>query len=203
MSVREEVLKEIEEQVEREIQQILSEAEGTAKKILNDAEEEANRIRQEEVRKRLSEERRQLIHARLESKRIVSEARQEALDRVMEEVENRIKKLVNENRDKYREVMKRLLVEAISSLDGEKFLIHVNERDRDLVKRLISEIKRVTKRLVELHVSERPVEMMGGVIVETADGKQIFNNTLDARLIRAREELLGQVREILLGSGSG
>jgi vacuolar-type H+-ATPase subunit E/Vma4 len=53
---------------------------------------------------------------------------------------------------------------------------------------------------VSLKMIDEPLRSIGGVVVRSSDHREIFNNTLEARLARVRQENLPEISRVLSGS---
>ena len=196
------MLKEIERASEEEAKSIIEEAEKKAKQIVEDAKRKV-----EEIRKRkLDEKKKELENkmavmtafAKLEGRKEYLLAKKNILEEVFKRFEERVTEAVK-NQDINSKLLKKMLNEALENLDGEEFIVHSNRRDMDLLKKILREVeKEISKnRNIKLRLSQEPVDIKGGVIVERADGRQIFNNALEAKLIRVRQEFESEVYRML------
>ncbi|RLE71157.1 MAG: hypothetical protein DRJ43_00320 [Thermoprotei archaeon] len=196
---------------------ILEDASKEAERILYEAEVEARRI-VEDARRRADEELRRALEdaerrAREEGARLVRDARRRSLELRREAIRlayeivteafdvaaRRISRVIEAD---YAEILSRLIVEAAVQLGGDDLKVAVNLRDRRLAEKLLSgledEVSRIMSKSVRLSLEEEPVSIIGGAIVTTADGSLIYNNSLEARLERAREELTPIIIQRLL-----
>jgi vacuolar-type H+-ATPase subunit E/Vma4 len=80
---------------------------------------------------------------------------------------------------------------------GQKDLVvQVNPKDSALLSEDV--LKRLSKKAhVELRLSEKTEDCVGGCIIQTADGKMIYNNTIDNRLEELKPTLRVEVAKIL------
>lgn len=112
----------------------------------------------------------------------------------MEESVNRVKEIVEGDEGVYLKALKRLSVEAILNVDSDEVVVYLcNERDKRLFNRIVNEVVEEVKakgKNVRVRVADEVLNCMGGVLVVSADGKEYFNNTIEARITRAREEYL-------------
>ena len=186
---------------EIEAQEIIEDATEQATKIVKEAQEKASKIksqRTKEVSENLIErETSELDSARLEEKKRIAnikfELQEEALARAME----KLKKISDDFSVQYQESLKKLIIEAASNIRATDLEVLTNARDREWVKDRLAELKgEISKKKgaqVALKVGEEALNTIGGAIVRDKSKRQIFNSTLEARLAKAKQELLGEI----------
>ena len=171
---------------ERE-QEIKEKAQKNCEKILNSAKLEAeNLIRRETVNEK--------IKTRW---KILSQKRNfvnEAFEKAEKQFESSVKK------EYYEKKLNSLIQEAVIAAGGGNLELLLNEKDgkRKLPIKEIS--KNVTSKMgtdVSLRISKKKLNNVGGVIIQTADGKTKIDNTLEALLERLRNNLEPKISEIL------
>lgn len=119
---------------------------------------------------------------------------------VFEKVNDELRKLAESASDEYKSLLKRLVDEAVNAIGGSKFVVLVNERDVDLMREIVKTIekeRRKEDKEFSIKLSSRRIKGIGGVVVESEDGSKIYNNTLEGRLLRARNMLRAEVGKIL------
>lgn len=158
----------------------IAEAEEEADRILEQAEEEAE-IEAEALREQT------LSGARLEAKTMQSRARKELLDDLRGAVEDRLAALDDGRED----LTEALLDDAIEELDADAGTVHVAEGDADLAEELLAD-----RDGFELGGTE---DVLGGVIVDSADGDVRVTNTFDAVLDRVWSDDVREITSRLLG----
>ncbi|MCD6443751.1 V-type ATP synthase subunit E [Candidatus Bathyarchaeota archaeon] len=191
------LISEVERQAMEEAEKIIAKAREEAEKIIEDAKKKAEEIRNKQkqaVMRELEQKKTvSLATIRLEGKRKVLEVKYKYLRLALDKAEEILKEKAETGDEDYLKALERLLVEALSQVDGEA-VIFVNERDRRRVEGILEKlgVRRAT-------LSDRHVDITGGVIVQSRNGKQIFNNSLDARLNKIKDEIGGELIEILFG----
>ncbi|MBS7630357.1 hypothetical protein KEJ47_02080 [Candidatus Bathyarchaeota archaeon] len=199
----------IERTVAKRNETLLS-AEETAKKILQAAERERERIKAESEKQILSIVSSELRAVRdriigkanLEGRRTLMSAREEVLSALYDEAMFRLEAIA-EGRDtkiRYGEVLKKLLIEAISAIGGEEFIVSVNKRDYAFLKENLADIKEEMKEYVGdviIRLDAKTIDAIGGVIIRNPEETKIYYNTLDARLLKARRKTESEVAKIL------
>ncbi|KAK9193704.1 hypothetical protein WN944_004401 [Citrus x changshan-huyou] len=221
--------------VSRQIQQMVrfirQEAEEKANEISVSAEEEFNiekmqlfeaekkKIKQEYERKsKQAEARRKIEYSmQLNAARIKFLQAQDDAVNAMKEAASKELLNVSNDKNKYRTVLKGLIVQSMLRLNEKAVLLRCREMDRKLVESIVEEAK---KEFAEKTKRQAPKITMdekfflppppksadshepyctGGVVVASQDGKIVLENTLDARLNVAFRQNLPEIRKRLLG----
>lgn len=104
-------------------------------------------------------------------------------------------------------VLARLSSDAISLMPGRRFILEVGARDAEqygtrLAEETVAEVERTQNQKVTAEVAVSPEITDGGVIVKSADGPQMVDNSFATRLRRAQESLRSQIAEIIFGDES-
>lgn len=181
---------------ERERESIRGKAEETAAGIIGKAEEEAKRISEsllKEAEERGQLERRRLLSSvNLEVKRARLRAREEVVSRVQEKVSEFLRGM--RDRSGYADILAGLVAEAIGALDGDRFLIHVDQRDMAFLEERVFALVRDAlaksgRRADHLEARALDSPAMGGARVGVPGGNVIFDNTFEARIYRLRDEI--------------
>lgn len=178
---------------------LLSEANEDARKIVEAAETHVARMVEEErsgkasmkkeadreVEKLLEEQRdERLAWARLESKRINAEAREDAIKNVVEEFFDSLGGV--RKTPEYKKFLGNAVAEAAAELGG-NVCVHLVKGDKALIPALKG-----------AKVSE-DLDVLGGAIVETADGKIRIDLTLETLFEARRDETRKKINEKLFG----
>jgi len=179
-------------------QEIIADAKLHAERVLGHARQEARNLREKsrqeiekdtrerlEAARRDAENRRELLLASviLEASRR-REARTEAvLQGVLDEARRRI--LAREGFD-YREAVVRFAAEAIGRMEGASFVLQLSDADRQAIGAGLAEevCRRVGREGLQVAVDGAGAKIDGGVIVRDAEGRQVWDNSLLARLGR-------------------
>ncbi len=189
---------------------LLANAETEAENILKAAEEEARKITEEGDQQILgvigSELRairdRILGRANVEGKKMLVEMREQAISRGFDEAEKRLIGIATGEDDSvdYWGLLKRLIVEACSSIGGGEFLVSANKRETRRLKKRSDEVKKLLKKTLGEDIDivfEEPIECFGGVVVRNREGTKIFYNTFEGRLLRVRRRIEAEIAEVL------
>ncbi|MFH1722815.1 MAG: V-type ATP synthase subunit E family protein [Candidatus Altiarchaeota archaeon] len=183
-------LNELEEELtanaEKEISAIKNASEHQESSILSDARNKAKEIKAEalsEGKARAESERRgALASARLEAKRILNQAREEAVNENLNEIREVLSQIRDDNR--YPKILQNLVDEGLKEL-GDDSTVYVNKGDEKLVK--------------AKKISEKEIESVGGVIIESSDGRIRVDSTIDSLFHQKTEYLRRQIFSELFG----
>lgn len=139
--------------------------------------------------------------------RLVSQATLEARREYLESVEQCVNTVVREAIERipslkksgeYRQALRTLLREALEVVGGDEVVVECGREDQQQVKELARELGKELG--VKIRLSENSLDSVGGVRVIRSDGSMIFDNTVEARLERMREEIRGEIIRRLLSS---
>jgi vacuolar-type H+-ATPase subunit E/Vma4 len=86
----------------------------------------------------------------------------------------------------YRDALARLAAEAVSRMAGTNFALQLSEADRAALGDGLAEgvRRRVGREGIQVTVAAEAAKIDGGVIVRDAEGRQVWDNSLRARLDR-------------------
>lgn len=189
----------LEKEASAEIDAILSEARESASEIIAQAKEDADAIvaqKQRELeQQRQASQTRASSAAQLEASSMRLRAQHQAVEAVFAKVEEEVNALIKNNR-RYQPVLKKLLDEAISGLEGgddNLAQVIVNPEDNKFI---AEELK---KRKVQVDVVDDS-SVVGGVKVKAKSSNMTLENSLPSRLQAAKGELASEVSRLLLAS---
>ncbi len=184
-----ELLRKIEAEGERQVQEILARATSQAKELLAQAELEiaAQRARAlKELEAQLEQERRAVLS------RARTQARAEFLRAKSHTAEELFQKLANEmahlraNTAEYQRFLQRCLREAEQAIPG-PLVIHTAPEDQKIIQELLKNTK---------HRMGEPMQTIGGLVATNEQGDLVVDNRLETRLtnLRARHRAaLGRI----------
>ena len=189
---------------------ILTEARDEAEQIKAEAREKAEAIRKRAQEQAESERRAILERAKQEADRLRGQAvataqlkarsaqltgREQLLDRVFQAVKEKLPEI--QKRSDYDAIAAMMLREALSQLKVNKAQIKADEAtQKSLKKGALDEISRELKGEFTLGDA---LEEGAGVVVDAADGKLHYDNTLETRLNRLQSTLRSSVYQLLIG----
>jgi V/A-type H+-transporting ATPase subunit E len=171
---------------EEEISSLQAEKEGQAKEILSQARADAELIREQRLSKvtlKAQKERAQALNqAQIKALRIEDQARQQLIDEILIQARQSLSKL--RQADAYPKILTALVRESLNELgasveEGEGILLRADKRDQEFI----------AQALIELDAPVEPhydLEVWGGVIATTDDGRILVDNTLATRFQRLR-----------------
>jgi V/A-type H+-transporting ATPase subunit E len=159
-------------------------AERERKAILDVATQDAERLRSQAV-----------ATAQLKARSVQLAHREQLLDRVFETVKEKLADI--QKRPDYDQIATLLLREALVQLRVNKAEIRADKMTQDILeKKALSEI---SKELNGQFTMADPLEEGTGIVVNAADGKLHYDNTLETRLDRLQGELRSSVYKMLTG----
>jgi len=188
---------------------ILAEAQDEADQIIAQAKEKADAIRRRAQEQAEAERKAILERAREDAERLRSQAiataqlkarslqlahREQLLDRVFKAVKEKLPDI--QKRPDYDQIAAMLLREAITQLRVNKAEVRADEATQKSLKKSLDEI---SKELNGQFTIVGALEEGIGVVVDAADGKIHYDNTLETRLSRLQDTLRSSVYQILIG----
>ncbi|QDZ18973.1 subunit E of vacuolar ATP synthase [Chloropicon primus] len=212
-------------QISQMVQFIRKEAEEKANEIRAAAQEEYTiqkqtvveaekaKIRKEYERKRSQIDTKKAIESstQLNTARLkVLQAQQDAIDEAIESARTFLPR-VAANPAEYKKLVLELLVQAVKRFGpGSDLRVRCLQRDAGVVQESIeaarSQYAAATNSAapsVALDSLSPLADCMGGLIVSTADGKIVCDNTLDARLAIVAKQALPELRKVLFPENEG
>ncbi len=103
----------------------------------------------------------------------------------------------------YIDQLKKLIVDGVSVLAGDHFILKVRQEDLSLfdvhhLQNVIHQIKEKTNRNVTVELVVCDLEIMGGVIIYQGDQHVLIDNSFDKRLLRSTDEIRMRIARNLL-----
>ncbi len=190
--------------------EIVRRAKEQAQALLAKAVAEADKLRQDRLAQARAEADRRtelmLATVPVEAGRARSARIEVVLDACREAVRQRLQARVGFD---YREALIQLAVEAVGRMAGEQFVVKLSPADHALYGAGLAEAiaNRVNHSPLKVAVTEDLSVTGGGPVVEDGDGRQVWDNRLEARLERLwpgmRRQLAGQAGLVDLGHSEG
>jgi len=189
--LREEILVEAQKKGE----EIIVHAQKEAENLLKNFTSEANRLRQSILDQARAEAARQsdliLATVPVETGRLRAARIESLLESIREEA---YQQLLNHEGFPYHETIVSLASYAISQMEGDTFVVKFFGPEENLMDEgLAEEILRQADRPVKINIVYQQETTGGGVIVEDATGRQVWDNRLFERLKRLWPELRRQI----------
>ncbi len=168
-------------------QRAQEEAEKVRREILDSARAEADRLRSQTV-----------AGAQLKARTMQLESREKILDRVFQAAKEKLADV--QNRPDYEQLAVRLLREALVQLRVNKAEIRADQATRALLEK--NALRDLSNELKGEFTFTDNLEEGRGVVVDAADGRLHYDNTLETRLQRLQSNLRASVYKILMGEQS-
>jgi vacuolar-type H+-ATPase subunit E/Vma4 len=202
-----------EEEIETLSRAILKEAQVDAEQLKEEARAKADAIRQraqeqaERERKEILDRARQeaerlrsqsLASAQLKARTLQLESREKLLDRVFQAAREKLPEI--QKRPGYDGLAATLLGEALRQLKVSRAEIHADQVTRDLLEK--GSLNEISKELNGEYTLGQPLEEGLGIVIDAAEGRIHYDNTLETRLDRLQSSLRSSVYKILMGEQS-
>ena len=194
----EQLIESVEMCAEDKIRVIKEKATGDAEEIKAEAEKKDEMIKKrylDAVRKTVESERSKSLGKVNEDIRMqLTRAKDDVFQHAFTEAQKILQSV--RGQANYENIFKTLLKEAVTELEGEEILLHIDKKDENLCKKLLSELKLNCGIVTDITCA-------GGLNVSTKDGRFIIFNTVDSRSERAKMLLKLDVFTTLYGGQVG
>jgi V/A-type H+-transporting ATPase subunit E len=99
-------------------------------------------------------------------------------------------------RDKeYKSMINEMIDDCISAIGTEDIIIESNEKDSKMISEIISK----KSKKVKLSLSEKPINVIGGLRAMSADGSLTYDSTLELRMERLKPLIRKEIVQTLRG----
>lgn len=186
--------------VQKEADSDILDAENQAKEALRNAKEGADQIYRtliSEAKAKAEAEKRKIASVTevdvrnllLQTKEeLVAEAFQGALQKLKEFTET----------SKYRSYLVKSIEAIAQKMEQKSLIVEVNSKDKGWL--TIDKLEATSKKLgADFEISSQTQEFIGGCKVHSADGKIVFDGTLDNRLAELKPELRVEIAKLFFG----
>jgi vacuolar-type H+-ATPase subunit E/Vma4 len=192
------IANEVLEDVGKEAENIIQEAEARAKDTLKMAKEEADQtyitIVGEADVKTQAEKRRIESLTDVEARNRLLQTKEALVDEVFERVVAKLQELVKT--EGYHEYLPRLIEEAAQKMDSKNLIVHLNAADKAWLTQ--DKLSQLSEKLrVNLRIAKEPEHCLGGCRIQTPKGDVTYDNTLESRLEQRRPELRMKAAKIM------
>lgn len=192
------IASEVLEDVRKEAEAIILDSERKAREDLIRAKEKAQKAYSEilnESKDKTEAEKRKLESlTEVEMRNRLLNAKEELVDAAFAKALVRLNDFV-QTADYY-EYLPTLIQEAVEKVSSKSLVVSVNSKDHEWLAR--GNLERLSKKSnTELVLSDTTEEFLGGCKVQTTDGKKLYDNTLENRLLQLKPILRAEVAEIL------
>jgi V/A-type H+-transporting ATPase subunit E len=98
----------------------------------------------------------------------------------------------------YKTLITKMLENSISEIGSDEIIIECNNNDFQLVKNAIANFHNNNK--LKLRLSDKPINIIGGIRLRSADGSITYDNTLDSRIERLKPLIRKNIVQMLRGN---
>jgi len=200
------------EDAKQQAQGIVDDAKNSSERLLEqkrrETEEKAKKACQEILRSTEDEVEntihRESVDAIIKTRWILLSEKRKIIDDIIKKAEQRFQAFTKD--EAYPQILERLIEEATLAAGGGKLEILLNKADSQTKLPTKEIAKRVSSKLgVEtvLGISEKTIDALGGIIVQSADGRTKIDNTLGYILERARRKLEPAITTMLFAEKTG
>jgi V/A-type H+-transporting ATPase subunit E len=190
----ENLLKSVDESAQEREQELRQKAQSVVHEISEDTRNQVEEIQQSflaESKKAATIERNKRIYlTKGENKETLIKTKERIVSKAFHNAEQRLSGLRND--PKYPAIFRKLAQEAIESVGGGEFRIHIDKRDAELMKRILSDMNLTGEIIPDLQCS-------GGLVVSTRNESVTISNTLESRLERVKERKKLEVYSVMYG----
>jgi V/A-type H+/Na+-transporting ATPase subunit E len=118
---------------------------------------------------------------------------EKAVNDLFEEAKEKLRELP---RDKeYKSMISDMIEDCVSAIGSEEIIIESNEKDL----KIVSEIINKKSRKVKISLSEKPINVIGGLRARSVDGSLTYDNTLEIRTERLKSLIRKEIVRTLRG----
>jgi len=196
---------------------ILHEAKQTAEIIIREAQEFGDSILEQQMQIAIKnaetqrslllkktaneaevERLRKLAKVKITANWIVLSKKEELISAVLAEGKRRLQHMTKTER--YASLLESYIIKAGIAIGDNSLKVELNEADSALplpFEKIQEEICKKTGSKPKLALSEEKIQATGGVIVKTANGKIVMDNTFEDIFLRKSQELKSKISEIL------
>ncbi len=194
------IAKDVVGDVQKEAEAIILAAENEAKATLKAAKEQADQnfkaIITQAKSKAEAEKRKIASVTEVEMRNRLLQTKEDLVDAAFEKALVELRNFVET--DDYHDYLLKIIQNAAERIGQKNLVIQVNAKDKEWLTQDV--LKRLSKKLhCELRLSEKTGDYLGGCIIQTEDGKIIFDVTLDNRLQELKPVLRVELAKILFG----
>jgi vacuolar-type H+-ATPase subunit E/Vma4 len=207
-------MEENEQDKQRLIEQIQSEAKAEAERIRKEGTDaiaslkqshadQVERITKEEARR--ADEQIAGLEKRAKVAEAVAERRRDLAVRtqIIKEVNRRVVERFDEVRktEAYRDSLADWIVEGMLGLESDELVVEYAHSEVDLVRSLVpvavERAAELSGRTIKLTLADGPHRGSGGVIIRDQDGSRVYDNRIETRIVRYRNEIQRMIHERL------
>jgi V/A-type H+/Na+-transporting ATPase subunit E len=194
------IAKDVVGDVQKEAEAVISAAEQEAKETLRAAKEEADqnyRAKISQTKTKAEAEKRKIASlTEVEIRNSLLQAKEDLVDIAFQKAQEKLKAFAES--EAYHDYLLASIQKAAERMGQNNLTIQVNSKDKEW---LTSDVlKRLSKKLhVELKITDKTGDYLGGCIIQTDDEKMILDVTLDNRLMELKPVLRVELAKTLFG----
>src|SRR5919202_5372447 len=98
----------------------------------------------------------------------------------------------------YKALITKMLENSISEIGSDEIIVECNKNDFEVVKDAIANLHNNNK--VRLRLSDKSINVIGGIRLRSADGSITYDNTLDSRIERLKPLIRKNIVQMLRGN---
>ncbi len=186
--------------VQKESEAIILAAETEAKVTLKSAKEQADQIYRDiicQAKVKAGAEKRKIASVtEVEMRNRLLQTKEDVVDQAFEKAYVEIKNFAAT--EDYNDYLIKLIENSVEKMGKTDIVIQVNDKDYNWLTENL--LKRLSKKWhQEIKLSDKTEDYLGGCIIQTADGKVIYDVTLDNRLKELKPILRVELAKILFG----
>jgi V/A-type H+-transporting ATPase subunit E len=186
---------------QKEAESVILEAENNAKETLRKAKEQADQIHQEILNQaniKIESEKRKIASiTEVYVRNSLLQTKEDLVDVAFEKALVKLKDFVAS--EEYHDYFLKLIEDAAKKIGQKNLVIQVNTKDYEWITQ--NTLKHLSAKLhLELKLSEKTEDYLGGCKIHTADDKIIFDATLDNKLQELKPFLRVEVAKKLFGA---
>ncbi len=200
-TLADQILADARKQAEPILTRARREAEDILRRARDDAEGEQTRTVERAEQDAAGEALRIRARTELEMANIRRRAAEDILVRARQQALEALRRQARD--DGYRKQLVRLGLAALREMSGERFELLMRQEDKDahaqhVARRLAERAAAELGRRAEIEVADETVNAIGGLVLRSADGHEVCDQTFRARLDRLWEQLREDVAGDLL-----
>jgi V/A-type H+/Na+-transporting ATPase subunit E len=186
--------------VQKEAEAVIIVAENEAKATLKAAKEQADQIYRSIINQATvsaeAEKRKIASVTEVEIRNLLLQTKEDSLDVAFEKALVKLQKFVETQ--KYRDYLLKLIQSAAERIGQKDLIVQLNPKDKDWLSQDV--IAHLSKKChCELKLSNKTEDFLGGCIIQTENGKIIYDVTLDNRLHELKPVLRVELAKMLFG----
>jgi V/A-type H+/Na+-transporting ATPase subunit E len=186
--------------VQKEAEALILAAEAEAKNTLRKAKQQADQNYQSTIDKakgKADAEKRKIISlTEVEIRNQLLQTKEDLVNAAFEKALGKLRDFVKT--EKYPDYLLKTIEETAKRIGSKKIVLYVNSKDAAWLRR--ENLEDLSRKLsLELTLSDLAEDCIGGCKIQTADGKVIFDSTIDTRLRQLKPILRTEVAKILFG----